>query len=170
MTQDPPFHWLPGQKPSIAETAQVIALGNEALKQLDDQASEQEISLMFDVLSGARKSSTAADEKATALGYFFALDGVSQWGLKTAIRDVIKGKAKGFSTTFMPSATDLFLYCEQLENGVRKAIQNIFQYLERSEIKPKSKGEPISAEKFDELKQMLAAPDSAEAKAYFAKA
>ncbi|WP_332060795.1 hypothetical protein [Bartonella sp. CB74] len=126
---------------------------------------------MFDVLSGARKISTAADEKATALGYFFALDGVSQWGLKTTIRDVIKGKAEGFSKTFMPSATDLFLYCEQLENGVRKAVQNIFQYLERSEVKQKPKGEePISAAKFDELRRMLDSSDSAEAKAYFAKA
>lgn len=68
----------------------------------------------------------------------------------------MKGKAEGLSTTFMPASSDLLLYCEKLEDDIRTTVKGIFTSLDRPEIKPK--GEPISAEKWDKLMQMLEKP------------
>ncbi len=153
MMQNPPFHWLAGKKPLPAEGERIISLGNEALQMLDEKASEEEIKAMFLMLSGGLKSQPGEDEKATAVAYLFSLNGLSRWAIKTATRDVMKGKAKGLSTTFMPASADLLLYCEKLEDDIRTTVKGIFTSLDRPEIKPK--GEPVSAEKWDKLMQML---------------
>ncbi|WP_208435064.1 hypothetical protein [Bartonella phoceensis] len=131
-------------------------MGHEALQMLDEKASEEEIKAMFLTLSGGLKSQPGEDEKATAVAYLFSLDGLSRWAIKTATRDVMKGKAEGLSTTFIPASADLLLYCEKLEDDIRTTVKGIFTSLDRPEIKPK--GEPVSAEKWDKLMQMLEKP------------
>ncbi len=156
MMQKAPFHWLPSKKPLPAEAKRIISLGNEALQKLEEKASEEEIKAMFLMLSGGLKSQPREDEKATAVAYLFSLNGLSRWAIKTATRDVMKGKAAGLSTTFMPASADLMLYCEKLENDIRTTVKGIFTSLDRPEIKPK--GEPVSAEKWAKLMQMLKKP------------
>ncbi|UNE55464.1 hypothetical protein LNM86_06605 [Bartonella machadoae] len=131
-------------------------MGNEVLQKLDEKASEEEIKAMFLMLSGGLKSQSREDEKATAVAYLFSLGGLSRWAIKTATRNVMKGEAEGLSTTFMPASPDLLLYCKKLEDDIQSTVEKIFKELDRPETKPKE--EPVSAEKWEELVQMLKKP------------
>ncbi|WP_375674287.1 hypothetical protein [Bartonella sp. CL100XZDX] len=131
-------------------------MSNEALQKLDEKASEEEIKAMFLMLSGGLKSLPGEDEKATAVAYLFSLDGLSRWAIKTATRDVMKGKAQGLSTTFMPASADLLLYCEKLECSAKKQAKSILEALDRPEVKPKGpERKTVTAEQLIELSRTI---------------
>ncbi|UTO29382.1 hypothetical protein [Bartonella harrusi] len=155
MTKEPPFLWLPGQKPSIAEAERITSLANDALKELENKATEEEIKTTYLVLSNGLKSPSEYDEKSTALAYFYTLDGISSWALQTATKNALKGKAEGLNATFMPSTADFYGYCERLENGIRMSVDQILRYLQRPERQDKEKETPIAPERLEKLQKEL---------------
>ncbi|ALE03427.1 hypothetical protein [Bartonella ancashensis] len=108
-------------------------MGHKVLKILDEKATKEELSTMFQLLSGALKHQSTADAKATAAAYLLSLDGISHWALKTATRDIMRGKAEGLSRTFMPSAPELYAYCDKLERDIRGCVEYVFKALEKPE-------------------------------------
>ncbi|UNE55282.1 hypothetical protein [Bartonella machadoae] len=155
MTKELPFLWLQGQKPSIAEAEIITSLANDALKKLERKATEEEIQTTYLVLSNGLKRSLECDEKATALAYFYTLDGISSWALQTATKNALKGKAEGLNATFMPSTADFYRYCEEVENGIRINIDQILRYLQRPEIEDKRKEPPLTPECVEKLEAEL---------------
>ncbi|UTO27820.1 hypothetical protein [Bartonella harrusi] len=157
--KEPPFLWLPGQKPSIAEAERITSLANDALKKLENKATEEEIQTTYLVLSNGLKSPSEYDEKSTALAYFYTLDGISSWALQTATKNALRGKAEGLNATFMPSTADFYRYCEQLESNIHMNIDYLVRSLQKPEIQDKGKEMPLTpegAEKFEaELSEVL---------------
>ncbi|WP_245264372.1 hypothetical protein [Bartonella bacilliformis] len=72
-------------------------MGHKALTILDEKAAKEDLSAMFRLLSGVLKHQSTADAKTTAAAYLLSLNSVSHWALKTATRDIMKGKAEGLS-------------------------------------------------------------------------
>lgn len=96
-----------------------------------------------------------SDEKATALAYRYALEGISSWILQTATKNALKGKAEGLNPTFMPSTADFYRYCENLESGIRLQANRILKNLEKPEIKAVDQKPAVSSERMEELKEGL---------------
>ncbi len=151
MTKEPPFLWLPGQKPSIAEAERITSLANDALKKLENKATEEEIKTTYLVLSNGLKSPSEYDEKATALAYFYTLDGISSWALQTATKNTLRGKAEGLNATFMPSTADFYRYCEKLESNIRMNINYIVRSLQKPGIEDKGKEARLAPERVEKL-------------------
>ncbi|WP_208000037.1 MULTISPECIES: hypothetical protein [Bartonella] len=138
-----------------AEAERVTAFVNDALQKLERKATEEEIQTTFLVLSNGLKSPLGSDEKATALAYFYALEGISSWTLQTATKNALKGKAEGLSTTFMPSAADFYSYCEKLESGIRWRANRILKNLQKPEIKSQDQEAVITPERVEKLHKGL---------------
>ncbi|WP_455478702.1 hypothetical protein V3565_02260 [Bartonella sp. B10] len=131
------------------------SLINDALLVLRQTAGENEIKTAFSVLSGGLKSQFGADEKSTALAYFYSLDGISSWALQKATKDVLKEKAESLSTTFMPSSADFRLYCEKLERDVRSNCDSVMTSLGMLEEEIKEQGTPVTIERMEEFRKEL---------------
>ncbi|WP_375673154.1 hypothetical protein [Bartonella sp. TS82HLJMH] len=139
----------------IAEAERVTSLVNEALKKLGRKATEEEIQTTYLVLSNGLKSQSQTDEKATALAYLYALEGISSWALQTATKNALKGKAEGLNPTFMPSTADFYRYCENLESGIRLQANRLLKNLEKPEIKATDQKPPIPSERIEKLQKEL---------------
>ncbi|WP_180338246.1 hypothetical protein [Bartonella mastomydis] len=138
-----------------AEAERVTALVTDALQKLEKKATEEEIQTAYLVLSNGLKSPMGSDEKATALAYFYALNGISSWILQTATKNALKGKAEGLNATFMPSTADFYRYCEKLENGIRLQANRILKNLQKPEIKSKNQEVTISSERIEKRSKEL---------------
>ncbi|WP_254472611.1 hypothetical protein [Bartonella sp. B1098] len=138
-----------------AEAERVTALVTDALQKLEKKATEEEIQTAFLVLSNGLKSPMGSDEKATALAYFYALEGISSWILQTATKNVLKGKAEGLNTTFMPSTADFYRYCEKLESDIRYQANRILKNLQKPEIKSKNQEATISSDRTERTEKSL---------------
>ncbi|WP_208000031.1 MULTISPECIES: hypothetical protein [Bartonella] len=138
-----------------AEAERVTAFVNDALKKLERKATEEEIQTTYLVLSNGLKSPMGSDEKATALAYFYALNGISSWILQTATKNALKGKAEGLSSTFMPSAADFYLYCEKLESDIRLQANCILKNLQKPEIGDKNQKTAVTPERPDRTEKSL---------------
>lgn len=155
MTTQPPFLWKTGQKPLSAEVERVTSLVDDALQKLERKATEEEIQTTFLVLSNGLKSPMGSDEKATALAYFYALEGISSWILQMATKNALKGKAEGLNTTFMPSTADFYRYCEKLESDIRWSANYILKALEKPEIKEREQKPLATSERVEKLQKEL---------------
>nr|CBI78686.1 conserved hypothetical protein [Bartonella sp. AR 15-3] len=156
MTTEPPFLWKTGQKPLIAEAERITSLVHDALKKLEKKATEEEIQTTYLVLSNGLKNQSQTDEKATALAYLYALEGISSWVLQTATKKVLKGKAEGLNPTFMPSTADFYRYCENLENSIRLQANRLLKNLEKPEIKASYQKPSIPSECIEKFQKELA--------------
>ncbi|WP_375693648.1 hypothetical protein [Bartonella sp. AP122HLJHH] len=154
MTTEPPFHWKTGQKPLIAEAERITSLVHDALQKLEKKATEEEIQTTYLVLSNGLKSPMGSDEKATALAYLYALEGISSWVLQTATKNALKGKAEGLNSTFMPSTADFYRYCKTLEGNIRFHAKHILRSLEKPE-KETNKKAPMPSERIEKLQKEL---------------
>lgn len=139
----------------IAEAERVTSLVNNALEQLERKATEEEIQTAYLVLSNGLKSQSQADEKATALAYLYALEGISSWVLQTATKNALKGKAEGLNPTFMPSTADFYRYCENLESEIRLQANRILKALEKPEKETIQKA-AMPSERIEKLQKELA--------------
>ncbi|WP_375646731.1 hypothetical protein [Bartonella sp. TT29SHDZB] len=139
----------------IAEAERITSLVHDALQKLEKKATEEEIQTTYLVLSNGLKSPMGSDEKATALAYLYALEGVSSWVLQTATKDVLKGKAEGLNPTFMPSTADFYRYCEKLESNIRYQANRILKNLEKPENKATNQEPPVSSEYIKKLQREL---------------
>ncbi|WP_208000007.1 hypothetical protein [Bartonella saheliensis] len=138
-----------------AEAERVTAFVNDALKKLERKATEEEIQTTYLVLSNGFKSPMGSDEKATALAYLYALEGISSWALQTATKNALKGKAEGLSTTFMPSTADFYCYCEKLESDIRLQANSILKNLQKPEIKSQDQEAVITSKRVEKLHKGL---------------
>ncbi|WP_208433095.1 hypothetical protein [Bartonella taylorii] len=154
MATEPPFLWKTGQKPSIAEAERVTSLVHDALQKLERKATEEEIQTAYLVLSSGLKSQSQTDEKATALAYLYALEGVSSWVLQTATKNALKGKAEGLNATFMPSTADFYRYCEKLESDIRFRANRLLKNLEKPEKGTNQKA-PMPSERIEKPHRSL---------------
>ncbi|WP_375608849.1 MULTISPECIES: hypothetical protein [unclassified Bartonella] len=139
----------------IAEAERITSLVHDAFQKLEKKATEEEIQTTYLVLSNGLKSPMGSDEKATALAYFYALEGISSWILQTATKNALKGKAEGLNATFMPSTADFYRYCAKLESDIRYQANRILKNLEKPEIKATDQKLAISLERMEELKKEL---------------
>ncbi|USP02164.1 hypothetical protein [Bartonella taylorii] len=99
------------------------------------KASVEDIAEGLDVLEGGLTMQKIANENARARAYVVALDGVSLWSLLQAVKNLIRGEAKGMSTTFVPSSADLAKYCRNLEYALYGATEKIFLAVENTRNK-----------------------------------
>lgn len=139
----------------IAEAERVTSLVHDALQKLEKKATEEEIQTTYLVLSNGLRSPMGLDEKATALAYFYTLEGISSWILQTATKNALKGKAEGLNATFMPSTADFYRYCEKLENDIRYQANRILKNLEKPEVNATDQKPLVSSERMEELKKGL---------------
>ncbi|WP_254492212.1 hypothetical protein [Bartonella sp. B1099] len=130
-------------------------MANDALQKLERKATEEEIQTTFLVLSNGLKSPMGSDEKSTALAYLYTLEGISSWILQTATKNVLKGKAEGLNTTFMPSTADFYRYCEKLESDIRYQANRILKNLQKPEIKSKNQEATISSDRSESTEKSL---------------
>ncbi|WP_375657289.1 hypothetical protein [Bartonella sp. CM120XJJH] len=139
----------------IAEAERITSLVHDALQKLEKKATEEEIQTTYLVLSNGLKSPMGSDEKATALAYLYALEGISSWVLQTATKNALKGKAEGLNATFMPSTADFYRYCENLESDIRFRANRLLKNLEKPEIKATDQKAPMSSERIEKLQKEL---------------
>ncbi|WP_175869455.1 hypothetical protein [Bartonella gabonensis] len=138
-----------------AEAERVTELVTNALQKLEIKATEEEIQTAYLVLSNGLKSPMRSDEKATALAYFYALEGISSWVLQTATKNVLKGKAEGLNATFMPSTADFYRYCEKLESDIRFQANRLLKNLQKPEVGGKNQETAITSECVEKLQKEL---------------
>ncbi|WP_212113003.1 hypothetical protein [Bartonella queenslandensis] len=135
----------------IAEAERITSLVHDALEKLEKKATEEEIQTTYLVLSNGLKSPMGSDEKATALAYFYTLEGISSWILQTATKNVLKGKAEGLNTTFMPSTADFYRYCEKLESDIRYQANRILKDLQKAEVNATDQKPSVSSERLEKI-------------------
>ncbi len=124
------------------------------MQKLERKATEEEIQTAYLVLSSGLKSQSQTDEKATALAYLYALEGVSSWVLQTATKNALKGKAEGLNATFMPSTADFYRYCEKLESDIRFRANRLLKNLEKPEKGTNQKA-PMPSERIEKPHRSL---------------
>ncbi|EJF91658.1 hypothetical protein [Bartonella tamiae] len=112
-------------------------------------ATVDEIAEQFSLLSGAMRLPKDMDSNSTAKAYMIALEGYSSFAVRKSVVDIIKGKAKGFNRTFMPSAPELSLYCESLEQSEHLKIKTVERIINAPE--EEALIEIISDEKHQQL-------------------
>ncbi|WP_317993843.1 MULTISPECIES: hypothetical protein [Bartonella] len=139
----------------IAEAERITSLVHDALQKLEKKATEEEIQTTYIVLSNGLKSPMGSDEKATALAYLYALEGISSWVLQTATKNALKGKAEGLNATFMPSTADFYCYCEKLESDIRFRANRILRNLEKPEATEKSQEVPLTSDRIEKPQRSL---------------
>ncbi|WP_254492909.1 hypothetical protein [Bartonella sp. B1099] len=96
------------------------------------KASVEDIAEALDVLEGGLTMQKVSNAQARAKAYIAALNGISLWSLLQAVKNLIRGEAKGMSTTFVPSCADLAKYCRDLESGLFGAAEKAFIAIENT--------------------------------------
>ncbi|UNF39246.1 hypothetical protein [Bartonella krasnovii] len=99
------------------------------------KASVEDIAEALDVLEGGLTMQKVSNAQARAKAYIAALNGISLWSLLQAVKNLIRGEAKGMSTMFAPSCADLAQYCRDLENGLSGAAEKVFIAIENTRNK-----------------------------------
>ncbi|EJF76539.1 hypothetical protein MCO_01606 [Bartonella sp. DB5-6] len=82
------------------------------------KSSLNNISKAFSLLEGGLIMRQMANVDACARAYAVALQGISRWALCKAVEQIVRGEAKGMSTTFVPTSADLAAYCRGLEEDL----------------------------------------------------
>ncbi len=96
------------------------------------KASVEDIAEALDVLEGGLTMQKVSNPEARAKAYIAALNGISLWSLLQAVKNLIRGEAKGLSTTFVPSCADLARYCSALESRLYGAAEKVFIAVENT--------------------------------------
>ncbi len=99
------------------------------------KASVEDIAEALDVLEGGLTMQKVSNAEARAKAYIAALKGISLWALLQAVKNLIRGEAKGMSTTFVPSSADLARYCRDLESSLLGAAEKVFIAVENTRNK-----------------------------------
>ncbi len=99
------------------------------------KASVEDIAEALDVLEGGLTMQKVSNAEARAKAYIAALNGISLWSLLQAVKNLIRGEAKGMSTTFVPSCADLAQYCRDLESRLYGAAEKVFIAVENTRNK-----------------------------------
>ncbi len=84
------------------------------------------------MLEGGLTMQKVANAQARAKAYIAALKGISLWALLQAVKNLIRGEAKGMSTTFVPSCADLAQYCRDLESSLLGVSEKVFIAVENT--------------------------------------
>ncbi len=87
------------------------------------------------MLEGGLTMQKVSNPQARAKAYIAALNGISLWALLQAVKNLIRGEAKGMSTTFVPTSADLAQYCRDLEGGLSGASKKVFIAIENTRNK-----------------------------------
>ncbi|WP_375635175.1 MULTISPECIES: hypothetical protein [unclassified Bartonella] len=96
------------------------------------KASVEDIAEALDVLEGGLTMQKVSNAEARAKAYIAALNGISLWSLLQAVKNLIRGEAKGMSTTFVPSCADLAQYCRDLESRLYGVAEKVFIAVENT--------------------------------------
>ncbi|WP_375690006.1 hypothetical protein, partial [Bartonella sp. AP57NXGY] len=96
------------------------------------KASVEDIAEALDVLEGGLTMQKVSNVEARAKAYIAALNGISLWSLLQAVKNLIRGEAKGMSTTFVPSCADLAQYCRDLESRLYGVAERVFTAVENT--------------------------------------
>ncbi|WP_083868399.1 hypothetical protein [Bartonella queenslandensis] len=96
------------------------------------KASVEDIAEALDVLEGGLTVQKVSNAEARAKAYITALNGISLWSLLQAVKNIIRGEAKGMSTTFVPSCADLAQYCRDLESRLYGTAEKVFIAVENT--------------------------------------
>ncbi|GAA5100429.1 hypothetical protein [Bartonella acomydis] len=95
---------------------------------LSRQVTVEHIGAAAYLLSGL-KIPANTDSDVIALNYSIALADASEHALKRAVKDVIRGEAKGLSKTFMPTGAELAEYCRQVKEDNLFGVSVVKSYL-----------------------------------------
>ncbi|WP_273719274.1 hypothetical protein [Bartonella tribocorum] len=96
------------------------------------KASVEDIAEALDMLESGLTMKKVSNPEARAKAYITALNGISLWSLLQAVKNLIRGEAKGMSTTFVPSCADLVQYCRDLESRLYGAAEKVFIAVENT--------------------------------------
>ncbi|WP_244442392.1 hypothetical protein [Bartonella tribocorum] len=107
------------------------------------KASVEDIAEALDMLESGLTMKKVSNPEARAKAYIAALNGISLWSLLQAVKNLIRGEAKGMSTTFVPSCADLVQYCRDLESRLYGTAEKVFIAVENTRNKALG-GKPIS--------------------------
>ncbi|MFT4347704.1 hypothetical protein [Bartonella ancashensis] len=113
------------------EEAKAFEIHRRIQELISIAADSEEIATALRLLAAGLKVQKNGDYDAYALAYSMALEGISSWALKKAVKQILCGKTEKFgeeeilSRTFFPSAPELVMYCQQLEYKLCWKIVNI---------------------------------------------
>lgn len=139
-------------KPDAEQIAKTLNVASQAKELLSSPATESEIMEQFLLISGGMRLPKDMDNSSAAKAYLFAMSGFSSWAIRQSVASIIKGKAEGFSKTFMPAAPELAEYCEKLEYEIKWRAD----YIEKAMNAPEEKTvERISDERRAELEKQI---------------
>nr|WP_275065034.1 hypothetical protein [Bartonella sp. AU18XJBT] len=110
------------------EEVQVLQDCNRLQALLSRKVTVEHIEAAAYLLSGL-KIPANMDPNVIALNYSIALSDASEYALKQAVKDIICGKAKGFSKTFMPTGAELAEYCRNLKAELLGGASIVKMYL-----------------------------------------
>ncbi len=134
-----PWKRMRGRQLTKEYKAQVAIQCNRLEELLSKTVTIEHIEAVAYLLSGL-KIPANTDPNVIALSYSIALADVSEHALKQAVKDVIRGQAKGLSKTFMPTGAELADYCRNLKADLLSGASVMKSYLVAS-------GEQQSSEK-----------------------
>ncbi len=121
-----------GKPLTLEERSQVLQDCNRLQALLSRKVTVEHIEAAAYLLSGL-KIPANIDPNVIALNYSIALSDASEHTLKQAVKDIICGKAKGFSRTFMPTGAELAEYCRNLKAELFSGASVMKSYLKGSE-------------------------------------
>ncbi|WP_208442319.1 hypothetical protein, partial [Bartonella raoultii] len=110
------------------EEVQTLQDCNRLQTLLSRQVTVEHIGAAAYLLSGL-KIPANTDPDVIALNYSIALADASEHALKRAVKDVIRGQAKGLSKTFMPTGAELAEYCRQVKEDNLFGVSVVKSYL-----------------------------------------
>ncbi|QEE08644.1 hypothetical protein D1093_04400 [Bartonella kosoyi] len=110
------------------EEVQTLQDCNRLQTLLSRQVTVEHIGAAAYLLSGL-KIPANTDSDVIALNYSIALADASEHALKRAVKDVIRGEAKGLSKTFMPTGAELADYCRNLKADLLSEASVVKLYL-----------------------------------------
>ncbi|MDM9984163.1 hypothetical protein, partial [Bartonella henselae] len=132
VTREYPLTLIDGVKLTPALEEQAFATYQTVQNLLTLKASVEDIAEALDVLEGGLTMQKVSNAEARAKAYITALNGISLWALLQAVKNLVRGEAKGMSTTFVPSCADLAQYCRDLENRLFGTAEKVFIAVENS--------------------------------------
>lgn len=135
VTREYPWTLISGVKLTPALEEQAFTTYQTVQNLLTLKASVEDIAEALDVLEGGLTMQKVSNAEARAKAYIAALNGISLWALLQAVKNLIRGEAKGMSTTFVPSCADLVQYCRDLENGLLGVAEKVFIAIENTRNK-----------------------------------
>ncbi len=121
-----------GKPLTLEERSQVLQDCNRLHALLSRKVTVEHIEAVAYLLSGL-KIPANIDPNVIALNYSIALSDASEYALKQAVKDIICGKAKGLSKTFMPTGAELAEYCRNLKAELLSGASVMKSYLKGSE-------------------------------------